>query len=185
MKKLRKRLVATGIAALLTLGSGTQAFALDLSVPIQTQGLSNLCWAACSWMVSHYYGSTKTQTEIVTHVKGGLVNEVASLSEIVEAVDWATNRGTAHASAGRSSFGLDQIRHEISQSQPMIAAVNNGDSAHAYVISGASWTSNSITVIDPARGAKTSVSYGDFCSGTWAWETSANRIYESCVYNVR
>jgi len=107
MRKIR-RLLALVLVALLLLGTGApqaaacgdllrRVFGLNaqsttsLSTPLLGQNRDQWCWAAASLMAAKTYRRTiVTQTDVVRHVKGTVINEGGTLEERLEAVKYAT-----------------------------------------------------------------------------------------------
>lgn len=65
---------------LITLSQNTYAAQLNITHVYQEQ--TNWCWAAASQMVLSFYDVSKTQTAIVTYIKGSPVNEGGSEQDI-------------------------------------------------------------------------------------------------------
>ena len=69
-----------------TVGQG-----VTLNTPLIGQEMSQWCWAASAQMAARTnWTSTRTQTEMVTHVKGSPVNEPATTSEMQTAANFAS-----------------------------------------------------------------------------------------------
>ena len=110
MRKVR-RILALALVALLLLGAAApqaaaccdllrQVFGLEaqqpgvtaLSTPLLGQNRDQWCWAAASLMAARTYVNTRvTQTDIVRHVKGAVINEGGTDDERLAAVKFAAN----------------------------------------------------------------------------------------------
>jgi hypothetical protein len=134
MHKIR-RILALILAALLLLGAAApQATAcgdllrrifgceaqpvatVALSTPLLGQNRDQWCWAASSLMAARTYVETRvTQTDIVRHVKGTVINEGGTDAERLAAVKFATN--------GAVEF---KVVAPLTQAQ-MVACIDAGD----------------------------------------------------------
>lgn len=147
--------------------SDVYAYTCELSITKSSQTRSNWCWAACAKMVGDYYGRQNTQTDICRHVKGSIVNETASLSEVTEAIEYATNLNAWQI--GVAAFSL--FYPQLNEAKPPVIRVGwyNGG-GHVYVVSGVSEASgitvDSLRLIDPINGvAEKYYPYYQLCNG--------------------
>lgn len=102
--------------------SGTVNFAIlkDIGVRLCSQEKSNWCWAACSEMVSEYYGYPTTQTDIVTEVKKGIVNVSGSPEDIKNAIEFATSNKYTTPGSYKAASGISDISNQINNLKPVI-----------------------------------------------------------------
>lgn len=107
----------------------------NIGVPLIAQEDSNLCWAACSEMISEYYGCSVTQEAIVKHVKNTdtMVNETGTGRDIKKAIEYAT--GTKHTCSGSYTVATDisNISNEINNNRPVIMLFVNSAGNHVCV----------------------------------------------------
>lgn len=103
-------------------GTFTPVQFTDLGVPLCGQEGSNLCWAACSEMISEHYGYSVTQENIVKHVKDTeeMIDETGSPSEIKKAIEYATNNTHTCSGSYTSASGISNISDEIKSKRPVI-----------------------------------------------------------------
>lgn len=116
-------------------GTFTPAKFTDIGVPLCGQEDSNLCWAACSEMISEYYNYSATQEAIVKYVKNTdkMVNEKGSSGDIKEAIEYATN--STHTCTGyyATASNISEISNEINNNRPVIMLFTNGSGNHVCV----------------------------------------------------
>lgn len=116
-------------------GTFMPAIFTDIGVPLCAQEDSNLCWAACSEMISEYYGYSVTQEAIVKYVKNTdeMVNNQGSEKEIKKAIEYATN--SAHTCAGyyTTASNISEISNEINNNRPVIMLFTKSAGNHVCV----------------------------------------------------
>ncbi len=191
MKKVKK-LCCVSLATLMIIHTTLTSFAITtLSVPHYQQEKSNWCWAAAARMVGKYKtpASTKTQTQIVTYVKGSPTdNTPGSLLEIVSATEYASNFAIT---GGIYFFTLSfaNIKNRINGNMPIQPLVRGNGTGHYYVIYGyhSSSSGNYVYLIDPGDALGKYVSYNDFKNGTWTetrpWKETVTFSYREGVHN--
>lgn len=108
----------------------------SLSIPSYKQEQSNWCWATSAQMSIKYLGGNKTQSSIVSYVKGSVVNQPGTDAETIKALNYGGLNGTTVNSA--LSFGT--ITTRIKNNQPMLAAIKWKSSingvGHMFVVNG-------------------------------------------------
>lgn len=136
MKKTRKFIVLA-VTILVAVSMCTNAFAYStvLSVKKVTQAKTNWCWAASAEMAGGWaYGnSTRTQWDVVKHVKGTILtpypNAGGSLADSENGSEYMCYDETPYNfSYAASSWTMTSIRYEIQQSRPLETAVGYYDS---------------------------------------------------------
>ncbi len=169
-----KLLVCVFLALLVTY---CNILAVELSVTRYTQEKDNWCWAASAQMIGKYKtGTKKSQSSIVTHVKGSAVNSGANTSEVQKAIKYTTGKGTVYV---EGTIGFGELQGHIQNGDPLyLSIVWNSGGAHGVVCSGARTYSGvqQIRIVDPwySCGVKY-ISYasaknnGSFQSGTGSW----------------
>ena len=127
----------------------TDLDSLTLNINGVIQEKSNWCWAATSNCVSLYLrGTSPTQTQIVTAVKGSPINNPALPAEQVAALNYSGINTTYVDRALSATEIKDMIRGCYSPILAHIAWSDGG--AHAVVIYGYSYSSqNYISYMDP------------------------------------
>jgi len=171
MRKYRK-FITSFIVVVILLSNTIAAYAITtLSVPFIKQEKPNWCWAATAQMTGKYMypSSTRTQTQIVTHVKGSAVDLGASTSETATATKYATH-GTINFAAASPAFSFATVKSYINAGIPIQPLVNANNSGHYYVIRGYNETSsgNYLYITDPGDGYGKYVLYNDFLNGNWS-----------------
>lgn len=112
-----------------------------LDTPLLGQERDNWCWAASALMAARTGGtSTKTQAQIVEHIKGSVVDKTATSDEIRQAANFAS--GTTDYYVTYSELTEEQLVTEINAGRPVIVVRAWYDSlgypagAHATVVYG-------------------------------------------------
>lgn len=156
---------------LISLVLSNEAHAIDYQhtasiVPVN-QAQSNWCWAACAQMISsHFYpNSTINQNQIVTYVKGGLVNQTAQPQELINAIKYATYNTQTYVYT-YAPIGFSGIDNNIYNGYPVVANVYS----HAVLVYQTLSISNQfyyVTYYDPDWGQSITLPYADFLSGTF------------------
>lgn len=159
------------VVLMLVLSSTLTAHAVTtLGVTYKKQEKTQWCWAATAQMTGKYMypSSTRTQTQIVTNVKGSAVNDPATTSETATATKYATHN-TINFAAVYSTFSFASVKSYIDAGIPLQPLVNDGSSGHYYVIYGyhESSSDNYLYLVDPWDGYGKYTSYSSFLNGTW------------------
>lgn len=84
-------------------------------------------------MVSEYYGYSTTQTSIVSKVKGSVVNETGSPTDIKNAVEYATLIVYTTSGSYTSATEISNISNQIKTSRPVIMFFVNSAGNHVCV----------------------------------------------------
>lgn len=169
-----------------TFGSTASAYVdyQTLSIPSYKQERSNWCWVASSQMAISYLGGSKTQSQIVSYVKGSVVNDPGTNAEVIRAL----NYGGLHGSNVNGSLALSKVISQVKNNQPIFAAISwntspNG-TGHMYVIRGfyndTSSGRQEIYYKDPWPANKTDnvESYSKFLNNDeFSWKSSVDSIY--------
>lgn len=136
-----------------------------LAMERHEQQKDNWCWAASAQMVGDYYGTNRSQAQIVYQIKGSYADATASDSEATQAVNFALPQGRK---AVMENIKTDTFLHtKLAQGFPIpIKMVWNVRGAHMVVLSG--YISNGdLTITDPAKDcSKRSYSYNALKNGT-------------------
>lgn len=167
----RKKIITVCFVVLILFCNFLEAKAVTtLQVPYYKQEKSNWCWAATSRMTGKYLypASSVSQTQIVQHVKGSVVNRPATVYETVDATEYVTNDAINFAEV-RAPLSFASVKTYINAGIPIQPLVNDGSSGHYYVIYGYNETSsgNYLYLVDPWDAYGKYVSYDDFLNGTW------------------
>lgn len=106
-----------------------------IGVPLIAQEDSKLCWAACSEMISEYYGCSVTQEAIVKHVKNTdkMVNETGTESDIKKAIEYATDAKHTCSGSYTTATSISNISNEINKKRPVIMLFVNSAGNHVCV----------------------------------------------------
>lgn len=118
-------------------------------------------------MIGAYYGTIYSQSSICIHVKGSVVNEAASLSEVTSAIRYTSNKGTQ---AGVASFAAFLV--EAMNSRPAVLRIGwDSGGGHVYVVRGAQEEIGSavagLYLIDPIEGVSNAFyRYSSLVNGT-------------------
>lgn len=151
-----------------TTSSRASGYTRQLNVTRQKQEKSSWCWAACARMVGHYITkSAKTQSAIVKNVKGSVINEGASLTEIKKAIQYAVGSKYSVKTYGIVPM-VNFVSSIYSQQHPAVIKItwNNGK-GHAVVIAGVNSGSNTLYVIDPWESSPSKwMDFNAMCNGT-------------------
>lgn len=170
--KARKKIFTTlSLLMLLVFSTTLVCSAATLIISTVRQERSNWCWAACSEMVGKWKYGNRSQTQIVTHIKGSAVNEPASSSETARAATYASNNNASFTSGGRLS--LNTVTSMINnRNNPLIAGCSGSGVGHMLVVHGVS--GNDFFICDPATGRSSWVNYSVFSNsyGGRAWRES-------------
>lgn len=118
-----------------------------------SQEQSNWCWVACAKMIGNYHGRYYTQSSICSHVKGSVVNQTASLSEVSSAIRYTSNKVVSQV----GTASLQAFITNIQMSRPAVLRMAwDSGGGHVYVVSGAQEQSGaalaSLYLIDPIAG---------------------------------
>lgn len=118
------------------------------------------CWAASSVAILDYYGTTVSQSDIVTLVKGSPVDLPANGYEIQEGLEnWGISSGTT------TSLPFSTITSEIyDYRRPIIAGIYPG---HAVVVDGYDLEIGYIEYMDPQYPSYEFVLYDNFIDDFW------------------
>ena len=168
--KISKGLVCLIISLVIvnaSLGSA-YATAYTMNVTKYAQEKTNWCWVACAKMIGAYYGRLYAQSDICQYVKGSVVNQTASLSEVTSAINYASNRSVMQAGVAK----LDAFINEARNNRPSVLRIGwNSGGGHVYVVRGAQEEMGpalgGLFVIDPISGrANAFYEYSKLVNGT-------------------
>ena len=166
-----KKALCVLLTFVLVLSSTLSAQAVTtLNIAYIKQQRSNWCWVATALMTGKYRypSSTVHQAQIVTHVKGSVVNQPATITEVKDATEYVTNDTiTFYKSYSYMTFADIQTR--INGGKPIQPLVNDTYSGHYYVIYGynSSSSGNYLYLVDPWDATGKYVSFSSFKNGTW------------------
>lgn len=169
MRRILKKIVA--LILFMTIISSSESIyanSYEISVYKYSQERSSWCWVACAKMIGNYYGRYTTQSLICSYVKGSVVNETANLSEVTNAIKYASGRGVSHI--GVAEFSVFCVQMQI-QRPAVIRMQWYGGGGHVYVVTGVNEQSgvsvNSLRLLDPIEGvSERYYSYSELCNGT-------------------
>lgn len=154
------------------------------------QARTNWCWAACAEVSGKnvYPGSTRTQYNVVTYIKGrSSINEGGAISEGA--------KGSRYVAYDKKSYGytsskwsFSQITASLNKGYAVQAGAgyytdNNRNGGHRVVIYGTQFIDNSsgnfyyIDYFDPWDATTHHCTYSDFCDGSYN-----DRRYDQTVY---
>ena len=99
--------------------SNGELYYTRLAVPRISQNKTNWCWAASSLMVGKYINpsSKKTQSNIVSYVKGSIVNDGGSDYEIERAIEFVCS---ADAIANYSNLSANNCEDKLMNYKPIV-----------------------------------------------------------------
>lgn len=137
-----------------------------LGIAKETQQQSNWCWAACVSMINTYYVylgyptpiTNKTQSQIVTYVKGSPVNASATINQVLSALTFASNR-PAWSAGG--AVPMSSIITLTDSARPSILGLvpYSGSSGHMVLCDGYNTSGSKMRVVDPAPSGLTIFRY--------------------------
>lgn len=171
MSKLRKLSIVLLVALSLNLFA-IPSYAITLWVDFIQQEEYNWCWAATSLMTGEYMypSSTATQSSIVYHVKGSIINDAATVAETAHATEYVTN-DTIPFVDYYYAFSFNSVKGYINAGVPVQALVHDGGPmGHCYVVYGyyESETGQYLYIVDPWTGYGLYAPYQDFLEGAWS-----------------
>lgn len=112
-----------------------------LNTPLLGQQRDQWCWAASALMAARTHAtSTRTQTQLVTHVKGSDINEGGSVEEARDAANFASGTNSYYVTEG--ILTESEILVEINSRRPVYLSRGwydsdgNRDNGHATVVYG-------------------------------------------------
>ncbi len=137
--------------------SATPPYSNSLSVVRSQQSYSNWCWAASSKMIGDYLGHYKSQSDIVTAVKGSAVNVGALGSEVCIALAYATDY--SYYTSIITPPAISSIKSQIDLCIPIMMRMDwTSGGSHNVVVKGYS-DSTKLIVVDPGVGCSQIKSY--------------------------
>ncbi len=167
--RLKKMIVFFVIGVLIfTSTASVNAATYNLNVTKYSQEYANWCWVACAKMIGNYYGSSYSQSTICTYVKGGAVNDTATLDEITSAIKFASNKTVFQG----GTVIFDAFVMSIKNSKPSVLRMAwDSGGGHVYVVSGVQEESGPalacLYLIDPFAGTSSAlISYSKLINGT-------------------
>lgn len=113
------------------LNSNGALYYTQLPITRQRQEKTMWCWVASARMVGNYCNSSnsRTQSDMVTYVKGSPINEGGTDYEIEEAIEYICSRD---AIATYNNLSFTEAWNEVMTGDPFIAHVTwNGGGGHA------------------------------------------------------
>lgn len=112
------------------LNSSGALYYTQLPITRERQQQTMWCWVTCARMVGKYYNpsTTKSQSDMVTFIKGSSINEGGTDSEIKQAIEYICNK---NAVANNTNLSFTEAWNEINSGDPFIAHIswNNTDIA--------------------------------------------------------
>jgi len=187
MQKLKNMKLTVTTLLLITLFA-LQSFASIqmkvLAVPQVQQIQTKWCWAAASTSVIRYHtGTWLGQASFVETVKGSLINEGATVSEI----SYGLRQYGFSNTILNSAMPFNSLIAEIEANRPAIAAVawySNGTvtGGHALTLRGYddSGSTKYLSYMEPDDGMYYSMTYNAFTGST-----SGTRHWFSTIHNIR
>ena len=135
IKRIKSFLI--GVLSIVLFVQGTfyivQAANVTINVTKCAQEKSKWCWAACAEMVGKYYGHSFSQKNICKHVKGQVIDEAATISEITSALGYTTSH-TVNSTGVLSFSGLSKA---IYAGSPRVIRIGwTSGNGHVYVLAG-------------------------------------------------
>lgn len=123
----------------------------EILVETQRQHMDSWCWAASSAMVGTYNtSSTKTQEDIVKHVKGSIIDLGGVDSEMIDGINYASNYTKSAKQIMAANVTYKTMVSYIDKNHPFIINLNWGNGfGHAIVASGYKNDEKEICVINP------------------------------------
>jgi ABC-type dipeptide/oligopeptide/nickel transport system permease component len=172
----------SAVIALMLLHSQVASAYVDyklLSVSAETQQQSNWCWAAVTDMIAKFFGANSSQTDIVTYVKGSLVNETGTVYDMQKGLSKYRITSTPIT----TTLGFASVISEINNGQPIgtVIAWSSGG-GHAHVIRGyyedTSNSTQNLYYIDPLDASYNIMSYSNYLSNSsFHWVNTLHAIF--------
>jgi hypothetical protein len=150
-----------------------------LNVPWVKQEQTQWCWAACAWMVTHFYGnSTVRQCDFVNWLFGlsdccsagstSLCNRACAVADVCRVY----NAFGVQCYSGSGTISQGAIQLEIDQSRPFEPGIAwTGGGGHVVIVLGY-YDDGKVHVNDPWYG-QGAIPYADLVNayglGTWFW----------------
>lgn len=139
------------------------------TVPEVKQQMSNWCWAATTSAVLQHYGFNVTQQQVVSYIKGGLVNQTGTESEMVNA---AKHFGL-YANAYYTIPSYSSVQSEIGNGNPLLSLISwTQGGGHAEVLDGcySNGGRNYVQVMDPWYGDHFDYTFEEYKSNSqFSW----------------
>lgn len=160
-RRISKRIVVLLLLLAFILIAPVSTLADTLYVPVVRQAKSNWCWAACAEMVGRYEesGSTRSQWDVVMHVKGTSDNVVGTAEETALGAAFVCYNVSSFVATHRA-FNEADIQDTINRAgNPLVVGIVWGGigGGHMMVVDG--YDSGQVRVIDPADGSTRWMSY--------------------------
>ncbi|MBQ5953499.1 MAG: hypothetical protein IJL47_05615 [Lachnospiraceae bacterium] len=187
---MRKRMLITIILALTVFSGSVHAYVppgvtgYTIYAGYVPQQQSKWCWAASAQNVAkvEYPSSTRTQSNIVTHIKGSAINDYVWFhSETKEAAEYACYDTKSFSSAGMLYYSV--LSDLIYNGHPVIAFLSAGLIKPGHYVLFMGWgisesNENLIYLYDPGNGGSYQCySYYGLCSGAYL-----NLPYNHSIY---
>lgn len=131
--------------------AGATPASKNLNITRYQQVKTNWCWAAAAQMIGKYLGSSKTQYQISTKVKGNSTNNsAASDSEVVSGIRYAVGNSYDCYYVGPKLYGdLEVLLGDLEIPQG-IGMQWNGGGGHVVVVEGYT-NDRRLRLVDPAN----------------------------------
>ncbi|NGQ96295.1 hypothetical protein G3578_14105 [Brevibacillus sp. SYP-B805] len=178
MKKLN---LLSVLSVLASLSFASHAFAspavYSIGVSEELQQEDEWCWAAASVSILDYFGESVDQDEVVEYVKGDVINEGATDSEVQDGLEhWGVD-----STRTTSYLSFSTIKSEIYNYERPIYAGWTWDTGggHAVVLDGYDDdTTDYVEYMDPWD--------GDHKSSTYNWfKSSSDHVWDGTLYKMR
>lgn len=151
---MKKRLTFTIIIAIILVCTALSVSAIlgmyVIDSPSVSQGAMDWCWAADGTSVANYLGKNISIENFVITVKGQLVNEGGSYSDIQDGLSSYNINSTFGY-----TFSMGDIATQIYSKKPLIAGVAykyDYNQGHYYVIDGYNTAYDEVRLMDSAIG---------------------------------
>lgn len=146
------------------------------TVPNIKQRMDQWCWATTTSSILQHYGFNVTQEQVVTHIKGSLINEPGSDSEMLNA---ARNFGL-NANLNTSNLSYTSIQSEINSGNPIETMIQwTSGGGHAQVLDGcySNNGTNYVKIMDPWYGEHSDYEVNDYKGNSkQTWVASINNF---------
>lgn len=175
MGKKVKVILLSSVFCMMVMASVIVCNAGTLVISQVTQERDRWCWAACAEMVGRWNYGSHSQSDIVSYVKGSVVNEYGNIDEATLGTAYASNFDGEFINGGK--FVESSVKYIINTwNEPIIAGLRgNWGAGHMVVIHG--YNDGDLYICDPADGSSTWVSY-DTLSNSYYGKHWAESVYE-------
>jgi hypothetical protein len=175
--KLFTCLALASVMSFSNISNSVHAYTTELSINVVKQAKTNWCWAATAEMAGGriYGNSNRTQTDVVSHVKGSsLPNNAGTLAEGKDGSEYMCYDSSLFTfKYSNTPFTITQIRTAINSAYPIQASIgyysgSTRTGGHRVVICGVDSSESRLQYINPWDGTSHWVTLATFKTGLLA-----------------